>query len=39
MIDFFYIIYKRFFLIRKEVSDTRVVLIIKKEYGFAVLFL
>ena len=34
----FYILSKRFFLKRKELSNARVVLIIKKEYGFAVHF-
>ena len=35
----FYILSKRFFLIGEELSDARVVSIIKKEYGFAVHFL
>ena len=35
----FYIISKRFFLKHEELSDTRVVSITKKEYGFAVHFL
>ena len=35
----FYIVYKRFLLKRKELSDGRVVSINKKEYGFAVDFL
>ena len=32
----FYILSKRFFLKQEEVSDARVVLITKNEYGFAV---
>ena len=35
----FYILSKRFFLRCKGLSDARVKLIIKKEYGFAVHFL
>ena len=35
----FYIFSKRFFLRCKGLSDARVVLIIKKEYGFGVHFL
>ena len=35
----FYILSTRFFLIRKGLSDVRVVSITKKEYGFAVHFL
>ena len=35
----FYILSTRFFLIRKGLSDVRVVSITKKEYGFAVRFL
>ena len=34
----FYILSKRFPLKRKELSDARVVSIIKNEYGFAVYF-
>ena len=32
----FYILSERFFLTRKGLSDTRIALIAKKEYGFAV---
>ena len=35
----FYILSKRFFLKREELSDARVASITKKEYGFAVHFL
>ena len=35
----FYILSKRFFLKRKEISDARVVSVTKNEYGFAVYFL
>ena len=35
----FYILSERFFLKRKRLSDARVALITKKEYGFAVHFL
>ena len=34
----FYILSKRFPLKRKELSDARVVSVIKNEYGFAVYF-
>ena len=34
----FYILSKRFFLKREELSDATVVLITKKEYGFVVHF-
>ena len=35
----FYILSKRFFLKREEISDARVVSVTKNEYGFAVYFL
>ena len=34
-----YILSKRFFLKREEISDARVVSVTKNEYGFAVYFL
>ena len=34
----FYILFSRFFLKRKELSDARVVSVTKNEYGFAVHF-